>query len=343
MNSRTFFVSKSDENKLKFIDNYLKRHNVSNVFIICEENRKHIFKDIPAFTVGFKDLNKSSNWIRFVNDLNKDTLLIVDNIVKFMFFGDGKKKYIKELSQSINNKIMLDVVPFFTEPYEIFYPFWFLGKEILGYNNLQSFKANHLEELDNGSEGNAHDFETLRDKIKDYYIQDYSSFFKERNVVEWQLSEYDILSYEKKKDEEINSFTNPVKLYNSCSTAINLIETKFKKVAELSDSLTEHCIVINCLGKYPKMFKKYMRNKNVNFLSVHSSPNSFKEYKNIILAEMPIVKPHSWMYIESTFTENQNIYQLNLTNNKLEQMFYSKIFKNETRKQFDSYFYHDNL
>lgn len=343
MNKRIFYVSKSDKNKLDFINSYLSKHKVSNIFIICEGSRKHIFKDINAFVVGFKDLNKSDNWIRFVNELNTNSLLIVDNVVKFMFFGDGKKKYIKELSQSINYKIMLDVVPFFTEPYEIFYPFWFLGKEILGYNNLSSFKANHFEEKENGEIGKAHDFETLKHKISDYYVQDYNQFFKERSIIEWAMSATEVKNYDVKKTDEIKSFTNPVKLYNSCSTIINLIESKFKIVAQLSDSLQNVCVVINCLGRFPNMFKKYMKNKNVTFLSIHSKPKEFSTFDNIILAEMPIVKPHSWIYIESSLTHKNKLHQINLTNNNLETLFYNKIFNNETRKQFDAYFYSNNL
>jgi len=251
MNRRTFFVSKSDENKLIFIENYLNEYSASNIFIICEDNKKHLYSNINAFIVGFKDLNKSENWIRFVNDINKNTLLIVDNVVKFMFFGDGKKKYIKELSQSINYKIMFDVVPFFTEPYEMFYPFWFLGKEILGYNNLQSFKSNHFEEKNSGDIGRAHDFDVIYEKVKDYYIQDYDCFFNERRIVNWSMSDDEIETYNHKKGTALDEYDNPIKIITVFSDYTNLCESKINKLDEIFKS--GDAVVLNYMPYHKKI------------------------------------------------------------------------------------------
>jgi len=340
---KKFYVSKSDKNKVSFIKKSISEIKPDYVYILCEEHRKNIFDNINAIILPLKELNKNSNWITFVNTFTKNSLLIIDNVLKFIFFGDGKKKYLKDISQSINNIIVTDVVPFYTEPYEIFYPFWFLGKEILGYNSYNTFKSNYLEEQNDGTINTAHSFEIIKEKISEYYIQDYEYFFKNREVITWQMNDNDIKEYENTKQLQVEDFKNPIKLYNTCSEKINLIETKFNIINDITKNLNGNvAIAINCLVIYPKMFLKYMENKNVSFISIHSNPSLYTKFDTIILAEMPIVKPHDWIYIESELNDNQKVIQLNLTNNKLESYFYNKIFNNELRNKF-TYFYSTNM
>lgn len=341
---KKFIVSKSDTEKAQILKDIITEINPNKIFILVESSRSHVYTDINATVLPLRELNKNSNWIEFTNTFNPlKSLLVVDNILKFMFFGDGSKTYIKDKVQSFNNVVLFDILPFYTEPSEIYYPFWFLGKGILGYNSYNAFKSNHLEETLDGNAYEAHSFKTLRSKINGYYLQMYRTFFKPRTYINWELTNDDILKYNSRKQHESENFTNPIKLYNSCSEAINLIETKFKLVNSLTKNMDSCCVVINAGGIYPKMYLKYMENKNVSFLTFHDNPSKFVAYKNIILAEMPIVKPHNWLYIESTLNDDQQIYQLNLTNNKLEKYFHDKIFNNELRIQLDSTFYSTDL
>lgn len=340
---KKFFVSKSDNNRVHFIKDSIKSIKPDNVYIICENERKQVYKDIDAVVLPLKDLNKCENWILFKESFTGNSLLVVDNILKFVFFGDGKKKYLKDYSQSINNIIVTDVVPFYTEPSEIFYPFYFLGKGILGYNNYSAFASNNLEETKDGEILDAHSFDILKEKIKDYYIQDYECFFSERLVYDFELSEFEIERYNDRKEKESDNYSNPIKLFNACSEEINLTESRFEAVNKLTiDRVNKKgCIVINCGGIFPKMYLKRMQNKNIDFKTIHSDISEFKGYDYVILAEMPIVKSYNWIYIESVL--DCEIIQLNLTNNNLEKHFNKKIFNNELRKQFDTAFYNANM
>lgn len=340
---KKFFVSKSDKNKIEYLKKAIETVKPDNVYILVENDRACIFKDINATILPLKELNKTTNWITFINTFTKNSMLVIDNVLKFIFFGDGKKKYLKDISQSINNIIVMDVVPFYTEPYEIFYPFYLLGKEILGYNSYNTFKANHLEESKDGKVFLAHSFEILKDKIKDYYVQDYAQFWNERTIVEFQLTMEEEIAYNNKKTKETDNFTNPIKLYNACSVNINLIKSRFEIIDIITQKMTNKkvAIVINALGKYPSIYKNMMQNKKVDFLTIHSKPDDFINYDYVILAEMPIVKPHNWIYIEPNI--NGKLIQLKLSNNKLENMFYNKIFNNELKKQFDAAFYNADM
>lgn len=339
---KKFFVSKSDVSRANFIRKSIDRIKPDSVYIICDKDRQHVYEGIEATTLPLRDLNKAANWIRFKNEFSKKSLLVIDQVLKFVFFGDGKKKYLKDMSQSFNYVIVTDVVPFYSDPAEIFYPFWFLGKEILGYNNYNSFAANHAEEKEDGTIDQSHSFDVLKEKIKDYYVQDYKRFFVDREYVEWEMTEEDIERYEAKKKEEADNFTNPIKLYNTCSTVINLIETKFKVIDRITRDLKNTCIAINALGPYPGMFKKHMANKSIDFLSIHGNPADYDKYDTVILAEMPIVKPHDWIYIEPRL-EGKRVIQLSLTNNKLEVHFHNKIFNNQLRNEFDAHFYNADM
>jgi hypothetical protein len=340
---KKFYVTKSDKSRVNFIRKSIEEINPSNIYILCEKDRAKVYEGIEALILPLKDLNKTENWIEFTKTVNENSLLVIDNVLKCVYFGDGKKDYLKNISQGLKNVIVTDIVPFYTEPHEIFYPFYLLGKNILGYGSYNTFKGNHFEEKNNGGVDLAHSFSVLKDKIKDYYIQDYDCFFKKRQFVEWQMTEQDLQKYITRKSKETSEFTNPIKLYNACSEQINLIETKYEALNKATKDLKNACIVINALGIYPKMIGKYIENKSVKFLSIHSQPSDFEKFETIVLAEMPIVKPHSWLYIEASLKYSQDIIQLKLINNKLESYFHDKIFNNELRAQFDSSFYSTNL
>lgn len=340
---KKFFVSKSDAARANFVFKAIQEVKPDNVYILCEDDRRHVYSNIKAVVLPLKELNKCENWILFRESFTANSMLVVDRVLKFIFFGDGKKKYLKDYSQSINHIIVTDVVPFYTEPSEIFYPFYFLGKGILGYNSYSAFASNNLEEGEDGEMLGAHSFEILKGKIKDYYLQDYPKFFNERTIHNFELTPDEVAAYEQKKKEESDSFTNPIKLFNACSTQINLVESRFEAINQLTKARTgkKGCVVINAGGIYPRMYLKRMENKLVDFKTIHSDPSEFKGYDYVILAEMPIVKPFNWIYIEAVL--DAEVIQLNLTNNNLEKHFHQKIFNNELRNQFDAAFYSEDL
>lgn len=334
-----FFVSKSDEAKIKFINKYIKRVKPSNIFILCESDRKHLFQDIDnSMIVGFKKLNETENWINFVNGVNEETLLIVDNIVKFIFFGDGKKKYLTQISQSIDRMIVMDSVPFFEEVSQMYYPFYFLGKDILGYNNYSAFKANHFEEAEDGSINKAHSFKTLKSKIQDYYIQDYKKFFTEKEDIWWEMSESEKADYEEEKERTTNDMDNPIAIFNQMSTKINLIKSKFERLSELTKGSDHWNIILNAGGRFPVMIKKHLENKNVSFHSFHDkNTEKYKEMDNLIYLETPIVKAYKLFYIDALLKPSCKVYLFRINNN-LETYFYNRVFNNELRNEFDKHF-----
>lgn len=334
---KKFFVSKSDENKLNFINSSIKKVNPDYVYILCEDNRKHLFKDVESIVLPLMDLNKANNWINFVNTFSKDSMLVIDNVLKFIFFGDGKKKYLKDISQSINNIIVMDVVPFYTEPHEIFYPFWFLGKEILGYNSYNTFKANHLEEKKDGSLDMAHSFEVLRDKIKDYYIQDYRCFWNERTLIKWQMNQESKSKYELNKKNALGKYNNPIKMKTAFADFVNLLNDKADVVKPVIKDKT--CFVINYLP-YSKKIKSFFDFEQFDIISYHESNLSlFSQYDTIIFYDNIIVKQHSLFYIEPHL--KGKIYNVLETSTGIDLSLYNSIYNIELRNEFDNFFGND--
>jgi hypothetical protein len=88
---KKFFVSKSDQAKVKFVKNAIETVNPKNVFILTEKSRVHLFKSINATVMPLKEINKNENWIEFSKLVASDSMLVIDNVLKFVFFGDGKK------------------------------------------------------------------------------------------------------------------------------------------------------------------------------------------------------------------------------------------------------------
>jgi hypothetical protein len=335
---KKFFVSKSDQAKVAFIKEAIEKVNPKNVFILAEKSRVYLFNGIDATVMPLKEINKNENWIEFSKSICPDSMLIIDNILKFVFFGDGKKKYLKDISQSINNVIVMDVVPFYTEPHEIFYPFWFLGKEVLGYNSYNTFKANHLEEKESGESDYSHSFEVLKEKIKDYYIQDYRTFFNERRIVKWQMSDDEFKEYEKRK---MNSdFKNPIKLITTFADYINLLASKASAVDGVL--LGKTAIVINYMPYAKKISAMLPIFSDVDFVSYHeTSPEKFSQYYTIVFYDNIIVKPHILFYIEPNI--KGQCYCLIETSVNLDTHLFNRIYNIELREQFNSFFYGTNL
>lgn len=337
---KKFYVSKTDKNKINFISESIEKIKPDFVYIICEENRKEVFKDIKAIILPLKELNKNSNWITFVNTFTKNSLLIVDNVLKFIFFGDGKKKYLKDISQSINNVIVTDVVPFYTEPHEIFYPFWFLGKEILGYNSYNTFKANHLEERQDGSVDLAHSFSVLKDKIKDYYIQDYLCFWNQRTLIKWEMNQVSKNEYEKRKIGALDNYNNPIQMKTAFADYVNLLHEKADYVKPLINGKT--CLVINYMP-YSKKIKSFFEFEQFDIISYHEIKHElFEKYDTIIFYDNIIIKQHNLFYIEP-FLKGK-IYNLVETSTGIDLSLYNSIYDIDLREKFDNYFgYEKNL
>jgi hypothetical protein len=337
---KKFFVSKSDSNKVKFLQNAISEIKPDVVYILCEDGRANIFDSIDAVILPLKELNKNKNWITFVNTFTNKSLIVVDNILKFIHFGDGKKKYLKDISQSINNIIVMDVVPFYTEPYEIFYPFWFLGKEILGYNSYNTFKANHLEEGADGCVDVAHSFFILKDKIKDYYIQDYDCFFKPRRIINWEMSYENKELYLSNKSNALEKYNNPIKMKTAFADYVNLLKEKADVVKSLINGRT--CFVINYLP-YAKKIKSFFYFQQFDILSYHEKDLSkFKNYDTVIFYDNIIVKPHTLFYLESNI--DGDIINLIETSTGIDVNLFNSIYNIELRTDFDNYFgSHENL
>ena len=99
---KKFFVSKDDNNRVAFIEKTIQSINPSSIYILCEKDREYVYRHIENATIlPLKELNKNSNWITFINNFDANSLLIIDNVLKFIFFGDGKKAYLKNVSQKI--------------------------------------------------------------------------------------------------------------------------------------------------------------------------------------------------------------------------------------------------
>lgn len=336
---KKFFVSKSDESKLNFINNSIGKIKPDYIYVLCEPSRIEVFKNINAVILPLKELNKNENWITFVNTFSKDSLLIIDNILKFVFFGDGKKKYLKDVSQSINNIIVMDVVPFYTEPHEIFYPFWFLGKEILGYNSYNTFKANHFEEKEDGSVCTAHSFSVLKDKIKDYYIQDYTCFFKERTLIEWKMSNENLNTYNLNKKNALKEYNNPIKIKTVFADFVNLLKEKAEASKPLIQGST--CLVINYMP-YSKKIKSFFEFEKFDVLSYHESNlELFSKYETIIFYDNIIVKKHSLFYIEPYL--NGKVFNILETSTGIDFNLYNSIYNIELRNEFDKYFGNESI
>ncbi len=331
---KKFFVSKSDSSKVAFIKNAIDGVGPDHVYILCEGHRKHLFEDFDATVLPLRSLNKAVNWIEFVNTFTSDSLLIIDNVLKFIFFGDGKKKYLKDISQSINNIIVMDVVPFYTEPHEIFYPFWFLGKEILGYNSYNTFKANHLEEKIDGNIDVAHSFEVLKDKIKEYYIQDYDCFWSKRSLIEWRMSDDSRTVYDSKKIGALEKYNNPIQMKTAFADYVNLLPEKAASIKKLISGNT--CLVINYIP-YSKKIRSFFDFEQFEILGYHENNiQLFSRFDTIIFYDNIIVKQHALFYIEPYI--KGNVFNVLETSTGIDLSLYNSIYKIELRYEFDKYF-----
>lgn len=331
---KKFFVSKSDKNRVCFIKNVIKEIKPNNIFIICENERAKIYEGIEALILPLKDLNKAPNWIEFTKNINENCLLVIDNVLKCIYFGDGKKKYLKNISQSLKHIIITDVVPFYTEPHEIFYPFYLLGKSILGYGSYNSFKGNPFEEKQDGSIDIAHSFLVLKDKIKDYYIQDYKCFWNKRTLIEWEMSSESRLEYEKRKLNALDKYNNPIQLMTAFADYVNLLPEKANIIKSLINGKT--CLVLNYMP-YSKKIKSFFDFNSFDILSYHETDITlFNRYDTIILYENIIVKRHKIFYLENNF--KGAIYNLLEKTTGIDKNLYNSIYNIKLRNEFDKYF-----
>lgn len=337
---KKFYVSKSDKNKLSFVKKLIKKINPSSIYVLCEPSRSFLFEELNVVVMPLKKLNETKQWIEFSNNFDSDSLLIIDNVIKFLNYGDGKKKYLRVISQSIDNVIVMDVVPFYTEPYEIFYPLFFLDKSILGYNNYNSFKANHLEEKQDGSIGKAHSFEVLRQKLNGFYLQDYDYFFNKRNIINWSMSNEEKVIYSNVVENmgASKEFSNPIRMMTKAADTVNLFQSKADRLKKLLKKLDGKIAVVINIISYEKRIRKMLDlKKEVTFKTFHDKDfSSFLEYDHVIYYDNIIVKPHKVFYIEPFL--KGNVYLFLEETSKVDKILYDRVYGSKLRTQFNRYF-----
>lgn len=336
---KKFFVSKSDSAKVAFLERAIEDIRPSSIYILCEPSRKEVYKGIDAVCMPLKNLNKTKEWITFVNTFDQNSLLVIDNVIKFLNYGDGKKKHLRVISQSLNNVLVMDVVPFYTEPYEIFYPFFFLDKSILGYNSYNSFKANHMEEKADGEIAPAHSFGVLKEKLKGFYQQDYSSFFVPREIIKWEMAQGERERYAEVVGNLGDGYSNPIKIMTKAADTVNLFQSKADVLSSLVEELNGAIAVVINILSYEKRIRGMMSSKkDITFKTFHDSDyTSFAQYDHVVFYDNIIVKPHNVFYIEPYI--RGKAYCFLEPTSKIDQKLYERVYGSGLRDDFNQNFY----
>jgi hypothetical protein len=178
------------------------------------------------------------------------------------------------------------------------------------------------------SGGFVKDIDDLKDKIKDYYVQDYDTFFNERKIIEWKMSDNEFKEYEERKMK--SDFKNPIKLITTFADYINLITSKALAVDGILFGKT--AIVINYMPYAKKISAILPIFSNVEFVSYHeTSPEKFSRYDTIIFYDNIIVKPHTLFYIEPHI--KGRCYCLIETSVNLDMHLFNRIYNIELREK----------
>lgn len=178
----------------------------------------------------------------------------------------------------------------------------------------------------------------LKEKIKDYYIQDYDKFFNERKIIKWKMGDDELKEYEKRKMK--SDFKNPIKLITTFADYINLLTSKASAVDGILFGKT--AIVINYMPYAKKISAMLPVFSNIEFVSYHETlPEKFSRYDTIIFYDNIIVKPHILFYIEPNI--KGQCYCMIETSVNLDMYLFNRIYNIELRNHFNSFFYGTNL
>jgi hypothetical protein len=174
--------------------------------------------------------------------------------------------------------------------------------------------------------------------MKDYYVQDYKEFFKERTILEWSISESETSQYLELKDKikSADSF-NPIKSITKVADFVNLTNTKAALVNELLGTLQgRKAIVLNTL-MYAKAISGKLKRKNYEIISYHEENlEKFSNYDSIIFYDNIIIKPHNVFYIEPFIKGNCYILLEKTTN--VDSYLFNRVHHNDLRQKLSLFY-----
>jgi len=322
---KNVLISKDERRKEKFVERIIVNKTVENdVIYIYPKNRKKVFKG--AFCVTFEDITKDNEWLTINGILNENTILIIENPSRYPLITSEKYKYLYRLAMKvkIENKYIIDIVPFTLDIAYLYTTYVYISRTILGHAHFYAFRENYKEQLEDGSVVSGHDHQFLAKKIMKVTEIDYSNFLVEsRELIKIESTLDESERYQIKKDELFSKEKSIVRIITRLADTAHAFNSRREKVAELAMSLEGITVIYFNLSSYAVAVKKII-GKNKNIICTSYQKGHIGDVDNIIYAESPIVKSYFMLDAESRASKDTKVFHI-LGDTGVDTHLYSKI------------------
>lgn len=179
---------------LELIQYKLNKGKITRVFWICPcSTKKNLISDINKHSIfsvayieniqdeficiiGSETISQSNKYyLKLVNLIkqNKNSMILLDESHMFKNHKALRTERILELSNKVNNRIILTGTPITQGIWDLYSQFYFLHPKILGYNSFYAFATNHLEysEHNPGQIVATHNTDYITKKVNPYIYQ----------------------------------------------------------------------------------------------------------------------------------------------------------------------------
>jgi hypothetical protein len=212
-----------------------------------------------------------------------------------------------------HSKIVLDVVPFYGGIENIYIPYSYLDRSILGYQHWYAFRENYEETLPDGSVARALDPKHLARKVSPFTTLAYQRFLAERrSFVECITTDSEADSYQRKKADLFDSDRSAGRIVTALADFAHAFGSRTKTFLELVSSLSGSTLALTNLSVYADRARKACADAgySVTCRSYHDDYRDVYSFDNIIYLESPIVKPYLLLDVEARVRKDANVFHM---------------------------------
>jgi len=227
---------KSDTNMESIIFVYSQKSKIPQFFIdtLATFNKKLIM-------VPFEEYNKIE-YASAVEALNLDKTVMIIKDLRFMLKRLDERLSMMQIKHSCYKKIIIDIVPFVTDMWKIYFPYSFFDKALLGYSHSYAFEAAVRNYENDKTLPDPYDPIAIAQKIKKATFINYSKFFNFKlSTEEYKVTDEELAEYEKLKDSLFESETSIKRIisklheYSSSITFGHNLPLNLDKIYEWKD------------------------------------------------------------------------------------------------------------
>lgn len=275
--------------------------NPTNVIYVCPgyaTDETSWLNGRPSYVCSFEDLTKRDNWLTINAMLGAGSALVMDRVSRYPKITSKNFIHMQQLSKRVDNKFLVDIVPFTLGIEYVYTPFSCLDRTVLGYAHWYAFRECYDELDDTGAIVSSHDAKVVAKKLASVTTCNHASLLAKRSTTRISCTDDELSAYSSKKEHCFVTTTNPTNIVTQLADLTHSFATRVDCAVELSQQFDNPLLLHNLASYATRLGKKLGKGSADSYaLAVHRK--DLNEFDAVVYVESPIAKAYLAFDIEA--------------------------------------------